>query len=132
MYTIKINENEFNASTVFQEGDKRLTVYMSSEGKTLDEIINMFKDFTPTITIINNTSQEIESHYTGYNKIYSIKQNFDNETPDNAKIELTLLDTSLEDNVSSLEARIETAYQVLNNITQMLSSIEERLERVGK
>ena len=67
MYTIKINENEFNASTVFQEGDKRLTVYMSSEGKTLDEIINMFKDFTPTITIINNTSQEIESRYTGYN-----------------------------------------------------------------
>lgn len=132
MYTIKINENEFNASTVFQEGDKRLTVYMSSEGKTLDEIINMFKDFTPTITIINNTSQEIESHYTGYNKIYSIKQNFDNETPDNTKIELTLLDTSLEDNVSSLEARIETAYQVLNNITQMLSSIEERLAKVGE
>ena len=132
MYTIKINENEFNASTAFQEGDKRLTVYMSSEGKTLDEIINMFKDFTPTITIINNTSQEIESHYTGYNKIYSIKQNFDSETPDNAKIELTLLDTSLEDNVSSLEARIETAYQILNNITQMLSSIEERLEKVGE
>lgn len=132
MYTIKINENEFNASTVFQEGDKRLTVYMSSEGKTLDEIINMFKDFTPTITIINNTSQEIESHYTGYNKIYSIKQNFDSETPDNTKIELTLLDTSLEDNVSSLEARIETAYQVLNNITQMLSSIEERLAKVGE
>lgn len=132
MYTIKINENEFNASTVFQEGDKRLTIYMSSEGKTLNEIINMFKDFTPTITIINNTSQEIESHYTGYNKIYSIKQNFDSETPDNAKIELTLLDTSLEDNVSSLEARIETAYQVLNNITQMLSSIEERLEKVGE
>lgn len=132
MYTIKINENEFNASTVFQEGDKRLTIYMSSEGKTLDEIINMFKDFTPTITIINNTSQEIESHYTGYNKIYSIKQNFDSETPDNTKIELTLLDTSLEDNVSSLEARIETAYQVLNNITQMLSSIEERLAKVGE
>lgn len=132
MYTIKINENEFNASTVFQEGDKRLTIYMSSEGKTLNEIINMFKDFTPTITIINNTSQEIESHYTGYNKIYSIKQNFDSETPDNAKIELTLLDTSLEDNVSSLETRIETAYQVLNNITQMLSSIEERLEKVGE
>lgn len=132
MYTIKINENEFNASTVFQEGDKRLTVYMSSEGKTLDEIINMFKDFTPTITIINNTSQEIESHYTGYNKIYSIKQNFDSETPNNAKIELTLLDTSLEDNVSSLEARVETAYQVLNNITQMLSSIEERLAKVGE
>lgn len=132
MYTIKINENEFNASTVFQEGDKRLTIYMSSEGKTLDEIINMFKDFTPTITIINNTSQEIESHYTGYNKIYSIKQNFDSETPDNAKIELTLLDTSLEDNVSSLETRIETAYQVLNNITQMLSSIEERLQKVGE
>lgn len=132
MYTIKINENEFNASTVFQEGDKRLTIYMSSEGKTLNEIINMFKDFTPTITIINNTSQEIESHYTGYNKIYSIKQNFDSETPDNAKIELTLLDTSLEDNVSSLEARIETAYQVLNNITQMLSSIEERLQKVGE
>lgn len=132
MYTIKINENEFNASTVFQEGDKRLTIYMSSEGKTLDEIINMFKDFAPTITIINNTSQEIESHYTGYNKIYSIKQNFDSETPDNTKIELTLLDTSLEDNVSSLEARIETAYQVLNNITQMLSSIEERLQKVGE
>ena len=132
MYTIKINENEFNASTVFQEGDKRLTIYMSSEGKTLDEIINMFKDFTPTITIINNTSQEIESHYTGYNKIYSIKQNFDSETPDNTKIELTLLDTSLEDNVSSLEARVETAYQVLNNITQMLSSIEERLAKVGE
>lgn len=132
MYTIKINENEFNASTVFQEGDKRLTIYMSSEGKTLDEIINMFKDFTPTITIINNISQEIESHYTGYNKIYSIKQNFDSETPDNTKIELTLLDTSLEDNVSSLEARIETAYQVLNNITAMLSSIEERLQKVGE
>lgn len=132
MYTIKINENEFNASTAFQEGDKRLTIYMSSEGKTLNEIINMFKDFTPTITIINNTSQEIESHYTGYNKIYSIKQNFDSETPDNAKIELTLLDTSLEDNVSSLETRIETAYQVLNNITQMLSSIEERLQKVGE
>ena len=132
MYTIKINENEFNASTVFQEGDKKLTIYMTSEGKTLNEIINMFKDFTPTITIINNTSQEIESHYTGYNKIYSIKQNFDSETPDNAKIELTLLDTSLEDNVSSLEARIETAYQVLNNITQMLSSIEKRLEKVGE
>ena len=132
MYTIKINENEFNASTAFQEGDKRLTIYMSSEGKTLDEIINMFKDLKPTITIINNASQKIESHYTGYNKIYSIKQNFDSETPDNAKIELTLLDTSLEDNVSSLETRIETAYQVLNNITQMLSSIEERLEKVGE